>query len=147
MALHDKPTHELLDFLGNIYRFQSRHELSETICRELPSLISGENVIICDHNGDQKIITSVTARHPFSKANVMPEINTTGKRAKGSAAKGQKGKRQKGQPVICSSFFLMALVFRSSALRTLLMAREAVVRCPMCSRSAIHCTCTVVLWI
>lgn len=68
----------VLTFLENLYRFQSVQHLSETLCEFLPDLIAGENVIICKHDGKHRIITSVIARHPFSRANMMPHINQSG---------------------------------------------------------------------
>lgn len=69
---------KLLNFLHKLYRFQSTTVLAEMICQELPDLIGGENTIICSHDGSQKIITSVIAKHAFSCANLMPHINETG---------------------------------------------------------------------
>jgi DNA-binding CsgD family transcriptional regulator len=69
---------KLLSFLHKLYRFQSTTALAEMICQELPDLIGGENTIICTHDGSQKVITSVIAKHAFSCANLMPHINETG---------------------------------------------------------------------
>jgi DNA-binding CsgD family transcriptional regulator len=68
----------LMDFLHGLYQFQAVAVLSENICQRLPALIGGENAIICRHDGQHRIITSVVARHPFSRANLMPHINESG---------------------------------------------------------------------
>ena len=75
MSFTEKP---VLDFLQGLYRFQTLNELSERICQELTDLIGGENTIVCTHDGRQRVITSVTAAHPFSRANMMPHINENG---------------------------------------------------------------------
>lgn len=69
---------DVLDFLHGLYRLQTISTLSEFICNQLPSLISGENAILCGHDGRQRVITSVVAKHPFSCANLMPHINESG---------------------------------------------------------------------
>ncbi|HMO52689.1 MAG TPA: helix-turn-helix transcriptional regulator [Kiritimatiellia bacterium] len=71
-------TKEMLAFLHDLYRRQTVADLSETICLRLPGLIGGENAIICRHDGSRRIITSVVAKHPFSRANLMPHINESG---------------------------------------------------------------------
>lgn len=68
----------IMDFLHRLYRLQTVQELSETICDGLTDLVDGENVILCRHDGSRKIITSVVARHPFSRADMMPYINMSG---------------------------------------------------------------------
>ncbi len=71
-------TPAILNLLQELYRFQSVSSLSENVCRRLPELLGGENAMICRHDGPRKIITSVVARHPFSCANLMPQINESG---------------------------------------------------------------------
>jgi|GEM_PF-2933904 len=71
-------TPELLQFLQRLYQFQTVGALSETICTHLPDLIGGENAIVCRHDGEQRVITAVVAKHAFSRANLMPHINESG---------------------------------------------------------------------
>lgn len=68
----------LLDFVYGLHELQTVNELSERVCKGLTELVDGENVIICTHDGTNKVITSVVAKHMFSKANLMPEINQNG---------------------------------------------------------------------
>jgi len=70
--------HNRLDFLYGLHRIQTIQSLSEFVCLELPSLIGGENAIVCTHDGRQKIITSFIAKHPLIRANLMPFINESG---------------------------------------------------------------------
>jgi DNA-binding CsgD family transcriptional regulator len=69
---------DILDFLHGLYRLQTVGSLSEFICSGLPTIIDSENAILCGHDGRQRVITSVVARHPFSRANLMPHINESG---------------------------------------------------------------------
>lgn len=72
------PQQGMLDFIYGLHEIQSVNQLAERICHGLTDLVDGENVIICTHDGTNKMITSVVAKHMFSKANLMPEINQTG---------------------------------------------------------------------
>lgn len=68
----------LLDFVSGLYEFQTVARLTERICSGLPELLGAENAMICTHDGQNKVITAVVARHAFSRANLMPHINESG---------------------------------------------------------------------
>lgn len=67
-----------IEFLKGLYRLQSAAETSEWIVSGLSDLFSAENAIVCRHDGTNRIITAIVAKHPFSRANLMPQINEAG---------------------------------------------------------------------
>ncbi len=69
---------KVLDFLHGLYAWQDESSLVQWILDGLPNLVSGDNVMVGQHDPKTRMPLNVTIKHPTSRPNLLAEVCEAG---------------------------------------------------------------------